>query len=102
VSKLLLDFRVPDKYNKQAITDLIRQICNQVNALSEGRLSARYQASTAIPSGSAVSYARSDIVWDSNATQQGTAGAKYVRIGWICTTDGSPGTFQEMRVLTGN
>ena len=100
--KLLLDLRVPDKYDKQTVTDIVRQLCNQVNSLSEGRLSARYQASTASPSGSAVSYARGDIVWDSNTTQQGTAGSKYVRIGWVCTTDGSPGTFQEMRVLTGN
>jgi hypothetical protein len=44
VSKLLLELRVPNEYKKSDLTDIIRAICQQVNTLSEGRISARYQA----------------------------------------------------------
>lgn len=103
--KLVLEAEVPAKYDRQTITSIVRAICNQVNGLSEGSISARYQATTAIPSGSAVSYAVGDIVWDSNPTvissvAPGVA-ASYLRLGWCCTTAGSPGTLKEIRVLIG-
>ena len=105
MSKLLLDARVPYEYKRGDVSDIIRTLCNQVNDLSEGRIAARYQAHTAIPTGSAVSYAKGDIVWDSNPTVTASVApgiaASYVRTGWICVAPGSPGTFKEMRVLTG-
>ena len=105
MSKLLLDVRVPTDYKRGDLADIIRIICQQVNDLSEGRISARYQAHTAIPAGSAVSYAKGDIVWDSNPTVTASVApgiaASYVRLGWVCVAPGSPGTFKEMRVLTG-
>ena len=106
MSRLILDFQVPANYDKSNISNLIRQITTQVNQLSEGKISARYSASTAVPSGSAESHAKGDIQWDSNPTVSGSVApgvaAQYVRVGWICTVDGSPGTWQEMRVLTGS
>ena len=34
--------------------------------------------------------------------EDGTAGSKYVVIGWVCTLSGTPGTWVQMRSLTGN
>jgi hypothetical protein len=104
VSKLLLDLRVPNEYKKSDLTDIIRAICQQVNTLSEGRISARYQAQSSSPS--SVAAAVGDVTWDSNTTVRGSVApgvaSSYVRIGWVCTV-GSPtnATWQEMRVLTG-
>lgn len=94
MSKLVLDLKVPATYNKAAFSQILREICNQVNPLSEGRASARYQAQVSVPS--SVAAAVGDIVWDSNTTV--TSGT--VRLGWVCTV-GSPtnATFQEVRAL---
>lgn len=103
MSKLVLDFRVPDKYDKQTVTDIVRAICNQVNMLSEGSITARYQAQVSVPASVAAQVG--DIVWDSNTTVRGSVApgvaSSYVRTGWICTVAGNPATWQEMRVLTG-
>ena len=32
----------------------------------------------------------------------GAASSKYVIIGWVCTVSGTPGTWLELRTLTGN
>jgi hypothetical protein len=95
---------VPETYNKSDFTRIIRAICQQVNLESEGRIAARYQAQSSVPSSVAAQVG--DVVWDSNATVRGSVApgvaASYVRIGWICTVE-SPtnATWQEMRVLTG-
>ena len=105
MSKLLLDLRVSEKYDKATLTDIIRKICTQVNQLSEGQITARYQAQASVPSSVAAQVG--DVVWDSNATVRGSVApglaASYVRIGWICNV-ASPtnATFQEMRLLTGS
>jgi len=100
LSKLLLDLRVPDKYDKATMADIIRQLCTQVNRLSEGTLSARYQAQASVPT--SVAAAVGDVVWDSNVTVLGTVGSQYVRLGWICNVASQTApTFQEIRVMTG-
>lgn len=104
MSKLLLDLKVPPDYRKADLTDIIRIICNQVNQLSEGRITARYQAQASVPS--SVAAAVGDMVWDSNATVRPSVApgvaSSYVRLGWVCNV-ASPtnATWQEMRVLTG-
>lgn len=100
--KLFFDFSIRDSYERQAMVSIVRAICSQVNALSEGRTFANYQAQSVMPSGSAVSYATGDIVWDSNpkasrSIAPGVA-AQYVRLGWIKTGGG----LKEMRVFTGD
>lgn len=103
MSKLVLDLKVPDKYNKATFADIIRAITAQVNSLSEGAIQARYQAQVSSPASVAAQV--SDIVWDSNATVRGSVApgvaASYVRVGWICTVAGNPATWQEIRTLTG-
>ena len=47
-------------------------------------------------------YAKGEKRWNTNPTEAGSEGSKYVVIGWICTVAGSPGTWLEMRTLTGN
>lgn len=87
------------------MTDIIRSICNQLNLLSEGKISARYQAQASVP-GSSVAAQISDIVWDSNATvRNGTVGGaggtvmNYVRLGWICNvSDPVNPTWQELKI----
>lgn len=101
-----LDAQVPAEYEKQAFSRIIRAIINQVNSLSEGRLSAKYNAQTTIPTGTNYAYAKGDFVPDSNPTVTGSVSpglaASYVRIGWYCVASGSPGTFKEARVLIGS
>lgn len=43
-----------------------------------------------------------DFVKNSNPSELGIAGSKYIIHGWICTASGSPGTWFESRTLTGN
>lgn len=100
-----LIFKVPTQYERQSITEIFRAIFTQTDTLAEGRIAGRYQAQVSVPTGTAIAYNVGDIVWDSNTTVRGSVApgiaASYVRLGWVCTVAGNPGTFQEMRVLTG-
>lgn len=71
----------------------------QVNALSEGRMVASYNAVPSVPTTGA--YAVGDFVRNSAPAELGSAASKYVVFGWMCTND-SPLTFVPMRFLTGN
>lgn len=94
MSKLALANRVPRSYDAASIQEIVRQLEQQLNALAEGRIVARHGAVASVPSAGA--FARSDITWDTTATvSNGT-----VRLGWVNTAAGSPGTHTEMRVLT--
>jgi hypothetical protein len=91
--KLALSSLVPAEYTRSSVQQVVSAIENQVNLLAEGRLTGRHFNATAIPTTG--NFSVGDIVWDSApAVSNGT-----VRLGWICTTAGSPGTLQEMRVM---
>jgi hypothetical protein len=77
-----------------------REVAQQVNAVSEGRLSGSYTASTAAPTTG--TWTVGDKVRNSAPAEAGTAGSKYVVEGWICTVAGTPGTWLQQRTLTGN
>ena len=77
-----------------------REVAQQVNAVSEGRLVGFYTASTAAPTTG--TWAQGDFVLNSAPTEAGTAGAKYLVHGWRCTVSGTPGTWLQCRFLTGN
>lgn len=77
-----------------------RQVAQQVNALSEGAIAANYNAQTAAPTTG--TYAQGDIIKNSTPAEAGSAASKYVVTGWICTVGGTPGTWLQMRTLTGN
>ena len=87
MSKLVLEQQIPPTYNRADFVQIIRSLCNQVNPLSEGRLSARYAALTAAPTTG--SFARGDIVWNSAPSSGGP-------VGWICVASGTPGTFYQI------
>lgn len=71
-----------------------------LNLLTEGRLSATNNATTAAPTTGA--HAQGDYVRNSQPTEAGTAGSKYVVLGWVCVVGGTPGTWVQCRALTGN
>jgi hypothetical protein len=105
LSKLVLDLRVPVEYDRSKLAEIIRAICQQVNTLSEGRITARYQAQSSVPA--SVAAGVGDVVWNINPTVVGSVApgiaASFVNMGWVCTVE-SPtnATWQEMRVLTGS
>ena len=78
----------------------LREHALQVNMLSEGRISATNNASTAAPTTG--SYAQGDFVRNSAPSELGSASSKYVIFGWLCVSSGTPGTFMQCRFLTGN
>lgn len=77
-----------------------REIARQVNALSEGSISANYQAATSAPTTG--TYALRDFVPNLAPVELGVALSKYVIMGWVCLAAGAPGTWVESRTLTGN
>lgn len=85
---------------KKRFTELFRMIATQVNGLSEGSISAQHQAQTIAPTTG--KYQAGDFVRNLTPAELGTAGSKYVVIGWTCTVGGAPGTWVENRTLTGN
>lgn len=82
------------------LTKLLRDVANQVNKLTEGRIEADHSAVIAPPT--AGDWKAGDKLRNSSPTELGSASSKYVVIGWICTASGTPGTWLEMRCLTGN
>lgn len=84
-----------------AETDLwYRQIAQQVNGLTEGGIAAVHNAQIAAPTTG--TWAQGDQIRNSAPVEAGVALSKYVVIGWVCTVGGTPGTWVQMRVLTGN
>lgn len=92
----------PDRYMGRlvlALQTLLRDAGAKVNALSEGRISGRDGTFTAAPTGG--EWAQGDLIPNSAPAELGSAGSKYVILGWVCVASGSPGTWKECRVLTG-
>lgn len=91
----------PDSYESRFNTSVARELTklgNDVQNMYSGRLVA-YTSAAAAPTGGA--YAQGDIVRNNTPAVAGLAGSQYVIIGWICTVAGNPGTWVEMRTLTG-
>lgn len=78
----------------------LREHATQVNMLTEGKLSAVYNAATAAPTTG--TWAQGDFIRNSAPAEAGSASSKYVIFGWICTVSGTPGTWLQCRFLTGN
>jgi hypothetical protein len=76
----------------------LTQIKGKQRLAYEDRLSGNYSA-LAPPTGGI--YVAGDRVRNSAPAELGVAGSMYVIVGWICTATGNPGTWVEMRVLTG-
>lgn len=82
------------------LTDLHRELGLQLNALTEGQISAVHNAMTAAPT--AGTFKQGDFIRNSAPSEAGAASSRYVILGWVCTVSGTPGTFLQCRVLTGN
>ena len=89
---------------ERKLTDLFRAHAQQVNDLTEGRVSAVTNAASAVPTTG--TWNQGDFVRKLNTVEAGTGGAKYVITGWLRLTSGSNNTLNtdwvEARVLTGN
>jgi hypothetical protein len=102
VPRLFLEQYIQEKYDPALMREIVRLVEDTVNGLAEGRIYRSYNAATAAPSGTTVSYQVADFIRNSNPTELGTAGSKYIILGFICIAAGTPGTWREARVLTGN
>lgn len=82
------------------LKDVFRVFAQRLNALSDGQISAIDNAATAAPTTGM--YAVGDFVRNKTPSELGTIGSKYVVTGFVCVTAGTPGTFVQVRALTGN
>ena len=82
------------------LKDIFRNFAQRLNAFTDGRISAIDNAASAAPTTGM--YTVGDFIRNSAPTELGTAGSKYVITGFLCTVAGSPGTFVQLRSLTGN
>jgi hypothetical protein len=78
----------------------LRDVSSQVNALTEGRIAAVYNADSSVPL--AGKYEQGDFVRNSAPTELGHPNHQYVIFGWLNVASGEPGTFVQCRFLTGN
>ena len=88
-----------DELNRQ-LYSVLRSIRLLVNGLSNGEIGAINNAYTAAPTDGA--HNQGDFVRNSAPTELGSASSKYVILGWVCVSSGTPGTWRECRCLTGN
>jgi hypothetical protein len=79
---------------------LLEEFARQVNQITEGQVSAVTNAAAAAPT--AGTFAQGDFVRNSAPTELGSVSSKYITYGFICVSSGSPGTWRELRCLTGN
>jgi hypothetical protein len=96
----LASTRITHEYSRQTLFNILQSIDVQVNSLSEGHISASYNAATAAPTTG--THAAGDFIRNSAPSELGGAGSKFVVLGFLCTVAGTPGTWLSCRVLTGN
>lgn len=85
---------------RRQLTMQLSEHARQINGLTEGQLAAIHSAMDAPPS--AGTWARGDFVRNSQPSELGSPGSKYVVFGWLCVAGGMPGTWVQCRFLTGN
>ena len=81
------------------LSRLWAQLAGQVNGAREGRIAS---ANAFVAAPTAGEWHIGDFVRNSAPAEAGTAGSKYVVLGWVCVGSGSPGTWVACRCLTGN
>lgn len=83
-----------------ALSRELREHAVLLNLMTDGRLAGTNNAYTAAPTTG--THAWGDFLRNSEPTEAGAGGSMYVVLGWVCTVGGTPGTWLECRVLTGN
>jgi hypothetical protein len=91
---------LPYEYNRASLDHIIRAIETSLNNVAEGNQIGFYNAQTAAPTTG--QHAKGDFVLNSNPSEAGGVGVKYIIHGWRCAVAGTPGTWLECRFLTGN
>lgn len=87
-------------YLVPALSDILRSHAQKVNQLADGKLVAIDNALTTAPTTG--QWMKGDFVRNSNPAEAGAVASKYVVIGFLCVTGGTPGTWVNCRFLTGN
>lgn len=85
---------------RQFLYDTLQRMAVKINGLAAGRLAAVDFTATAAPTTG--THAVGDFVRNSSPTEAGSSPNKYVVLGWVCVASGTPGTWVQARVLTGN
>jgi hypothetical protein len=87
-----------------ALTEYLRRLSRKVDEMAYGRIAEMDSAAPTPPV--AGTWARGDFVRNSQPTQLGTAGSRYIVLGWSRLTNGSANALNtdwfEVRALTGN
>jgi hypothetical protein len=102
VPRLALEQFLQEDYDRGLMTEMVRQVEDAINRLSEGRIYQTYNAASAAPTGDTVSYQLGDIIRNTTPTELGTPGSMYIVWAFVCVAAGNPGTWRELRTLTGN
>src|SRR5688572_2105819 len=90
--------RLPLEWSRETVSALLREVETEIGLLAEGYLAGRYAAGTAAPTTG--SWAKGDIRWNSNPSESGATGSKVIVLGWLCTVAGTPGTWEQIQILT--
>lgn len=101
MNKLNVTQAVPSAYSRQQIVSVVQKIETLLNAAASGQITGCPNAAASPPTGTAQSYVIGDMVRNSATSELGSVGNKYVILGWVCTVSGAPGTWKELRCLTG-
>lgn len=97
------DPRLPSKDSSTFDTQLLsvlRDLGTRLDLLSHGHLAGVRGKATAAPTTG--TWAVGDVIRNSAPAEAGSASSKYVIYGWVCTVAGTPGTWLQLRTLTGN
>jgi hypothetical protein len=96
-----LEQKLGTEYKRADLADIVRSIARQVDGVTEGSIAAFHNAASAAPTGSAVAYAQGDFIYNLAPSVLGSGGSQYIIHGFRCVSSGSPGTWVEVRTLTG-
>lgn len=101
------DPRLPQNPPKGYVSDLVtrltkifRDLTNQLDGLAGGYIHFAKNTGTTAPTTG--KWNVGDCIRNSGVSELGASPNKYVIAGWVCVTAGEPGTWREMRCLTGN
>lgn len=83
----------------QEITKVFRETAQKVNQIGGGAYSGHDNQGTAAPTTG--TWAQGDFIMNSNPTVLGAAASQYVVQGFKCVAGGTPGTWVQVRTLTG-
>ena len=82
------------------LAERFKAIAQQVNGLTDGFISSHHGAQSTAPTTG--KHRVGDEVKNATPSEVGSVGSKYIVVGWKCVVSGDPGTWVQMRVMTGN